>query len=212
MKLNLKTFTINTILYRAWVILQDWILLGLAGWAFNLYSVGFGALLAIAWNIINTGTYWLWHYVFFKHFGISKKGFTYWFTGPPGSGKSYAARIKRVKLEAGGHTVIHLDGDVVREGLSKDLGFSEEDRTTHLHRVGHVCKLLNDQGVDVVASFVSPYEFIRAWLKERIPNFKLIYVDTPHAICYSRRKKLYDNAHVGRYEIPITPDKIIRGC
>ncbi len=121
---------------------------------------------------------------------------------------------RRNELEALGRTVVHLDGNVVRDGLNKDLGFSPEDRDRNIRRMGHLCKILNNQGVDVVASFVSPYRDRRLWLRNTIKNFRLIYVATADHICRKRRKNLYATVDVGPYESPspVERDEIIIGA
>jgi len=102
---------------------------------------------------------------------------TYWFTGLPCSGKTTIADwvVEELKRHST-PTVVRLDGDVVRKGLCKDLVFSKEDRRTNLERIGHVCKLLNDNNIIVLATFVSPYKEIRQWLRDTIGNERFVEV------------------------------------
>jgi len=102
---------------------------------------------------------------------------TFWFTGLPCSGKTTVADI--VAEESKSYKsikVVRLDGDVVRKGLCKDLGFSKEDRRINLERIGYICKLLNDNDIIVLATFVSPYKDIRQWLKDTIGDEQFVEV------------------------------------
>ena len=98
------------------------------------------------------------------------KGVTVWFTGIPCSGKTTAADAAAEKLRARGLNVERLDGDIVRKNLTKDLGFSKEDRRTNIERVTFVSKLLTRNGVIVLSTFISPYREVRAESREEIGN------------------------------------------
>ena len=129
------------------------------------------------------------------------KGFTLWFTGLPCSGKTTVAEIVAPELRERGLNVELLDGDVVRQGLSKDLGFSKKDRDIHIRRIGFVSKLLSRNGVAVIASFVSPYRTIRDELRQEIENFVEIYVKCSVEVCIERDVKgMYKKALAGEIE------------
>ena len=96
------------------------------------------------------------------------KGFTIWFTGLSGSGKTTIAHILVNRLKAIGKKIEVLDGDVVRTNLSKGLGFSKEDRDTNIKRIGFVAHLLSRNGVVVIAAAISPYKEIRDFNRELI--------------------------------------------
>ena len=118
---------------------------------------------------------------------MERKGFTLWFTGLPSSGKSTLADDLAPKLRKMGMKVERLDGDVVRKTLTRDLGFSKEDRQKNLERVTFVAKLLSRNGVAVLAAFVSPYNDIRHWIRqEHEGNFILVFVKTPVEVCMER--------------------------
>src|SRR6266581_743912 len=99
------------------------------------------------------------------------KGFTLWFTGLSGAGKTTIAEIVRVELEGRGRKVEWLDGDEVREHLSKGLGFSKEDRDTHIDRIGWVASRLTRHGAAVIVSAISPYEETRRKAREMVEEF-----------------------------------------
>ena len=107
------------------------------------------------------------------------KGFTIWFTGLSGSGKSTIARIVYNKLKKEGYKVELLDGDVIRTNLSKGLGFSKEDRDENIKRVGFVCELLTRNGVIAIAACISPYRDTRRLVRERIKNFVEVFTRCP---------------------------------
>jgi len=139
--------------------------------------------------------------------------YTIWLTGLPSSGKTTIAKELLKSIDA-----VHLDGDVVRKSLTKDLGFSNMDRTENIRRVSSVCKLFNDEGINVIASFVSPTNKMREMARKNIePNkFILIYVHCLLNVCIKRDPKgLYRKALCGEirnftgisapYEIPENP-------
>jgi len=147
----------------------------------------------------------------------SHKGFTLWFTGLSGSGKSTIAERVALKLERKGIPVEILDGDVVRSHLSKGLGFSREDRDENIKRVGFVCQLLSRHGVAVIASVISPYRQAREYNREKIGDFVEVYTRCPVEVCEERDLKgLYQKARAGEikgftgvddpYEPPLNPE------
>ena len=123
-----------------------------------------------------------------------------WFTGLPSSGKSTIANeVEKKLIEAGTRTYI-LDGDNVRMGLCKDLGFSEEDRAENIRRIGEVSKLFADAGVIVLSAFVSPYRRDRDAIRELVEDgeFVEVFVDAPVEVCEERDVKgLYKKAREG---------------
>ncbi|MFX1391938.1 MAG: adenylyl-sulfate kinase [Promethearchaeota archaeon] len=129
---------------------------------------------------------------------MEHKGFTLWFTGLPCSGKSVLADAVAEDLKNRGMKVERLDGDIVRKSLTRDLGFSEEDRNMNIERVTFVAKLLTRNGVAVLASFVSPYNKIRAYSRNEIGNYILVYVKCPVDVCEDRDVKgMYAKARAG---------------
>ena len=129
---------------------------------------------------------------------MEHKGFTLWFTGLPCSGKSALADAVAEDLKSRGMKVERLDGDIVRRSLTRDLGFTEEDRNMNIERVTFVAKLLTRNGVAVLASFVSPYNKIRAYSRNEIGNYILVYVKCPVEVCEERDVKgMYAKARTG---------------
>lgn len=132
---------------------------------------------------------------------MSKQGRVLWFTGLSGAGKSTLAGALYAELQAAGHAVELLDGDAVRENLSKGLGFSREDRDTNIRRIGFVARLLAKHGVTVLVSAISPYADTRAEVLSGLPNAHEIFVDAPLEVVTERDVKgLYLKALAG--EIP----------
>lgn len=142
-----------------------------------------------------------------------------WFTGLSGSGKSTIANLLEKKLHANGRHTYILDGDNVRHGLNRDLGFTEEDRVENIRRVGEVSKLMVDAGLIVLVSFISPFRAERRMARELMGEgeFVEVFVDTPFEECARRDPKgLYERALKGEiknftgvdspYEAPETPD------
>jgi adenylylsulfate kinase len=130
-----------------------------------------------------------------------KIGFTLWFTGLSGAGKSTIAGILEKKFRDSGLKIEILDGDVVRTHLSKGLGFSKEDRDTNIRRIGYVASLLSRNGVIAVTAAISPYREIRDEVRNMHDNFIEIYAKCPLAIVEKRDVKgLYKKARNG--EIP----------
>src|SRR5215216_3298913 len=102
---------------------------------------------------------------------VTQKGFTLWLTGLSGAGKTTVAVALENELHERGLLIERLDGDTVREGLTRDLGFSKEDRDKNIERVTFVAKLLSRNGVGVIASFISPYRASRQNVRESTTNF-----------------------------------------
>lgn len=129
---------------------------------------------------------------------MTKKGFTVWFTGLPCSGKTSLAEALEAELKSRGEAVERLDGDVVRQGLSKDLGFSKEDRRKNLERVTYVAQLLSRNGVAAIVAFVSPYRSMRDAARGAIERFAEVYVRCPLEVCEKRDVKgMYKKARSG---------------
>jgi len=147
------------------------------------------------------------------------KAFVLWFTGLSGSGKStIAGALEQELFSRGVHTYL-LDGDNVRHGLCKGLGFTAEDRQENLRRVGEAAKLMVDAGLVVLAAFVSPYRADREAIRSLLPagEFVEVFVDTPLSECELRDPKgLYKKARAGEiknftgisdpYESPEKPE------
>src|SRR5579871_3026922 len=147
-------------------------------------------------------------------------GFTLWFTGMSGAGKSTLSRLLETRLRQLGGKVEVLDGDIVREYLSKGLGFSKEDRDENIRRIGFVCELLSRNGVIAIAAAISPYRDVREEVRSRIPNFFEIYMECPIEVLAERDVKgLYKKALAGEiprftgvsdpYEPPAAPEVTI---
>lgn len=153
---------------------------------------------------------------------LGQQPITLWLTGLSASGKSTLAyALERALIDAGRACYV-LDGDNVRHGLNRDLGFSVEDRSENIRRVAEVAKLMNDAGLMVITAFISPMIADRSMAREIVGHnqFKEIYVSTPLAKCESRDPKgLYAKARAGKlaeftgisadYEPPLQPDLMI---
>ncbi|MCR4406423.1 MAG: adenylyl-sulfate kinase [Anaerolineae bacterium] len=130
-----------------------------------------------------------------------QKGFTLWFTGLSGSGKTTLAKTVEQELRKRGLKVERLDGDIVRQGLTRDLSFSKEDRDKNIERVTFVAKLLTRNGVATLCSFISPYREVRARSRAEIGNFIEVYCACPLETCIERDVKgLYKKALNGEIE------------
>ena len=130
-----------------------------------------------------------------------QKGFTAWFTGLPCSGKTTLADKVAEILRKKGYRVERLDGDIVRKGLTSDLGFSLKDRNENIKRVTFVAKLLTRNGVAVLSTFVSPYRERRKKTREEIGNFIEIYTRCPIEECIKRDVKgMYKKALAGEIQ------------
>ena len=130
---------------------------------------------------------------------MQQKAMTVWMTGLSGAGKSTLANELEKRLFSMGRHTMLLDGDNVRMGLNKNLGFKENDRAENIRRVAEVSKLMNDAGLIVLTSFISPYRLDRRMAREIIGNsFVEIYVSTPLEECERRDVKgLYQKAKAG---------------
>ena len=153
---------------------------------------------------------------------MMQKPMTLWFTGLSGSGKSTLANEIEKQLHTSGRYTMLLDGDNVRMGLNKNLGFTETDRMENIRRLAEVAKLMNDAGLIVLVAAISPYRSEREEARGIIgeESFKEIYVSTPLSVCESRDVKgLYQKARKGEipnftgvnsaYEVPEHPDIVI---
>ncbi len=129
----------------------------------------------------------------------NQKSCTIWMSGLSGSGKSTVANQLEVSLNEQGYHTYTLDGDNTRLGLNKGLGFSEEDRIENIRRVAEVCKIMNDAGLIVICSFISPFEKNRTQAKEIIgDNFIEVFIDADLQTCETRDPKgLYKKARAG---------------
>ncbi len=128
-----------------------------------------------------------------------ERGTVIWFTGLSGSGKSTIAQVVEDKLVDAGVPVEMLDGDVVRENLSKGLGFSKEDRDINIRRIAFVAHLLQRNGVFVITAAISPYRAIRDEARAMIKDFVEVYAEAPLEVCEQRDVKgLYAKARAGQ--------------
>jgi adenylylsulfate kinase len=154
---------------------------------------------------------------------LGQKGCVVWFTGLSASGKStIARRVEQLLLEKGRFTYV-LDGDNIRHGLNKDLGFSPEDRNENIRRIGEVAKLFADAGVITLTAFISPYRADRDRNRAITPEGRFLeaYVDASLELCEARDPKgLYKKAREGKipeftgisapYEAPMDPEIRVR--
>lgn len=153
---------------------------------------------------------------------IGQKSCLLWFTGLSGSGKSTLVNALERRLFESGHLTYVLDGDNVRHGLNRDLGFTAEDREENIRRIGEVGKLFVDAGIVVLTAFISPFRsdrrLVRALLEEG--EFVEVYVRAPLEVCEQRDPKgLYKRARSGEikdftgidseYEVPVKPEIVI---
>jgi len=129
---------------------------------------------------------------------MSNTGFTLWFTGLSGAGKSTLAEYLTPILRERGVVVEVLDGDEVRENLSKGLGFSKEDRDTNIRRIGYVANLLSRNGVCAITAAISPYASVRGEIRAMTRTFVEVYVEAPLEVVEERDTKgLYKKARAG---------------
>ena len=128
-----------------------------------------------------------------------EKGFTLWFTGLSGAGKTTISKLVADELRARGSKLEILDGDVVRENLSKGLGFSKEDRDTNIRRIAFVADLLSRNGVPVITAAISPYRELRGEARELMgERFIEVFVKASVEVCADRDPKgLYEKAFAG---------------
>lgn len=132
----------------------------------------------------------------------NQKGSTIWITGLHGSGKNELAFTLEKELFEAGATVVLLDGSSIRSGLSKELDYSPADRAEHLRRVAHISKLLNDQGIITICSFISPDESIRQQVVQIIgeDRFTLVYMDASLEFCKNNKPELYEKYEQGKVQ------------
>lgn len=151
------------------------------------------------------------------------KPFLIWFTGLSGSGKSTLAELTTKFLLENGCKVYLLDGDKIRSGLNKDLGFSLADRAENLRRTAEVAKLMLDAGLVVIAAFISPFQKERDMVRQLVgsDNYLEVYLECPLSVCEKRDVKgLYKKVRSGEissftgidspYEIPVNPDLVLK--
>lgn len=153
---------------------------------------------------------------------MESKGFTLWFTGLSGAGKTTISEIVARELKDRGSRLEILDGDIVRENLSKGLGFSKEDRDTNIRRIAFVADLLSRNGTPVITAAISPYRSIRNEARELMGDrFIEVYIDASVEVCAERDVKgLYAKAFAGEikeftgvsdpYEPPENPEVDLR--
>ena len=148
---------------------------------------------------------------------MERRGVTIWFTGLSGAGKTTITQALAMKLTEHNYPIEVLDGDVIRQNLTKGLGFSKEDRDENVRRIGFVANLLTRHGVIVLVSAISPYRDIRQEVRGKIGDFVEVFVNAPLATCEARDVKgLYKKARAGEiksftgiddpYEAPINPE------
>ena len=153
---------------------------------------------------------------------LKQKGCVIWFTGLSGSGKSTIANQVAVRLHQSGRITYVLDGDNIRHGLNKNLGFSPEDRQENIRRIGEVAKLFADAGLITTTAFISPYRQDRDAVRDiMLPDrFIEVFVDCPLEVCENRDPKgLYKKARAGElkgftgidapYEAPQSPELVV---
>ncbi len=152
---------------------------------------------------------------------MKDKGFTIWFTGLSGAGKTTLSKMVESELRRRGIEKVELlDGDVIRTHLSKGLGFNKEDRDTNIKRIGFVCKLLSRNGVIAIAAAISPYREVRDFNRKEIGDFVEVYCKCSLETCIQRDVKgLYRKALAGEiknytgiddpYEEPLNPEVVL---
>lgn len=153
---------------------------------------------------------------------LGQKPLVIWFTGLSGSGKSTLADLLETALHQKGLKTILLDGDKMRKGLNKDLGFDDAGREENIRRIGELCKLFNEAGLITITSFISPFRKERDWVRSLFEpsEFIEIFIDTPLEICEDRDPKgLYKLARAGKiknftgidsaYEVPEKAELVI---
>lgn len=174
-------------------------------------------------EITDKSSYVVWHNSTVSHQQRAEqkkqKPVVLWFTGLSGSGKSTVANAVESRLMALGKHSYLLDGDNVRHGLNKDLGFSDQDRIENIRRIGEVAKLFVDSGSIVLTAFISPFISDRQQVRDLLEQgqFLEVFIDTPLEVCESRDPKgLYKKARSGEiknftgissdYEAPLNPE------
>ena len=153
---------------------------------------------------------------------MAQRPLVVWFTGLSGSGKSTLAGMLEENLFKRGYKTILLDGDVMRQGLNKDLGFDEQGRKENIRRIGECCRLFNNAGLITITSFISPFKNQRDWVRSLFPSgeFVEVFVNTTLEVCEARDPNgLYKLAREGKikhftgvdspYEIPENAELVI---
>ncbi len=149
--------------------------------------------------------------------GTANEGLTVWFTGLSGAGKTTLCKAVYSTLLEQGHRAEILDGDVLRQQLSRDLSFSKEDRDENIRRIGFIADMLTRNGILVLVAAISPYRAARDEVRQKIGRFIEVFVDAPLSVCEERDPKgLYRKARRGElkgftgiddpYEEPLVPD------
>jgi adenylyl-sulfate kinase len=150
-----------------------------------------------------------------------QKGIVIWLLGHSGAGKSTLAGMVAQRLETDGYCTLSLDGDVVRAGMNRDLGFSDADRLENIRRVAELCKILLEKDLIVICSFITPMQSHRDLLRATLGDrYREVYLECPISICEERDVKgLYRKARnheienftgVGSgFEIPAAPDLLV---
>jgi len=156
---------------------------------------------------------------------LGQKGVTLWFTGLSGSGKSTVSMALEKELNARNKLAYRLDGDNIRHGINNNLGFTPEDRTENIRRIGEIAKLFVDTGVIVLSSFISPYrkdrEFVRGLHDAAGMDFLEVFIDCPLEVAEQRDPKgLYKKARAGEiknftgidspYQAPENPELVLK--
>jgi adenylylsulfate kinase len=147
----------------------------------------------------------------------SESGVVVWLTGLSGAGKTTISHLLAAELKKFGSKVEILDGDMVRQHLANELGFSKEDRNENVRRIGFVAQLLSRNGVIVIVAAISPYREIRAEVRRMTDDFVEVFINSPLAVCEQRDVKgLYQKARAGTipnftgisdpYEAPLNPE------
>jgi adenylyl-sulfate kinase len=151
---------------------------------------------------------------------MKRQGFVVWFTGLPSSGKSTLARMLQSELDEAGFAVEVLDGDEIRQRLTKGLGFSKEDRDENIRRISYVAKRITNVGGVAITAAISPFREARERARAEIGNFVEVHVDCPLHVCMQRDVKgLYAKAIRGEignftgisdpYEPPVQPEVVV---
>lgn len=149
-----------------------------------------------------------------------KRGYTVWFTGLSGSGKTTSSRALERWLRSCGVRVEVLDGDEIRQSISQDLGYDRRDRQQHIERLGFICKLLSRNGIAVLVAAISPYREARNTVRNLVGDFVEVYMECPLELLIEYDKKgLYRKALAGEipnfsgisdpYEAPVCADVTI---
>jgi len=153
--------------------------------------------------------------------GVLKSGLVIWFTGLPCSGKSTLAHLLHESLKGQDVPSEIFDGDIVRQRLTKGLGFSKKDRLENVRRIAFVAHLLARHGIVSIVAAISPYQEARDEIRKEIENYVEIFVDCPLDVCQSRDVKgMYKKARDGEiqhftgvsdpYEVPSKPDLVLK--